>query len=44
MRRDPTVENGLAFWCVGDNLRTGAALNMVRIAERLAPGLPVTSA
>jgi aspartate-semialdehyde dehydrogenase len=36
VRRDPTVENGLAFWCVGDNLRTGAALNMVRIAEKLA--------
>jgi aspartate-semialdehyde dehydrogenase len=35
VRRDPTVENGLAFWCVGDNLRTGAALNMVRIAEKL---------
>lgn len=36
VRRDQTVENGLAFWCVGDNLRKGAALNMVQIAEKLA--------
>jgi len=35
VRRDPTAENGLVFWCVCDNLRTGAALNMVRIAEKL---------
>jgi aspartate-semialdehyde dehydrogenase len=35
VRRDPTVDNGLAFWCVGDNLRKGAALNMVQIAEKL---------
>jgi len=35
VRRDPTVANGLAFWCVGDNLRKGSALNMVQIAERL---------
>ena len=27
LRRDPTVENGLAFWCAADNLRKGAALN-----------------
>lgn len=33
IRKDPTVENGLAFWCVADNLRKGAALNAVQIAE-----------
>lgn len=36
LRIDPTVENGLAFWCVSDNLRKGAALNAVQIAECLA--------
>lgn len=35
LRRDPTVEHGLAFWCVADNLRKGAALNAVQIAEAL---------
>ncbi|MEL6337013.1 MAG: aspartate-semialdehyde dehydrogenase, partial [Pseudomonadota bacterium] len=35
LRTDPTVENGLAFWCVSDNLRKGAALNAVQIAELL---------
>ena len=35
IRKDPTVENGLAFWCVADNLRKGAALNAVQIAETL---------
>ncbi|HUW80550.1 MAG TPA: aspartate-semialdehyde dehydrogenase [Acidocella sp.] len=35
IRKDPTVENGLAFWCVSDNLRKGAALNAVQIAEYL---------
>ena len=35
VRQDPTVENGLAFWCVSDNLRKGAALNAVQIAEEL---------
>src|SRR5579883_2649874 len=35
IRDDPTVENGLAFWCVSDNLRKGAALNAVQIAEAL---------
>lgn len=35
IRRDPTAENGLAFWVVGDNLRKGAALNAVQIAEGL---------
>jgi len=35
IREDITVENGLAFWCVSDNLRKGAALNAVQIAESL---------
>ena len=35
IREDPTVENGLVFWCVADNLRKGAALNAVQIAELL---------
>ena len=35
VRRDPTVENGLNLWCVSDNLRKGAALNTVQIAEEL---------
>jgi len=35
VRKDPTVENGLNFWCVSDNLRKGAALNAVQIAEVL---------
>jgi aspartate-semialdehyde dehydrogenase len=35
LRADPTVPHGLAFWCVGDNLRKGAALNAVQIAEEL---------
>ena len=35
LRKDPTVEHGLAFWCVSDNLRKGAALNAVQIAEAL---------
>ena len=42
IRLDPTVANGLAFWCVSDNLRKGAALNAVQIAETLvAQGLLV---
>jgi len=35
LRKDPTVENGLALWCVSDNLRKGAALNAVQIAQLL---------
>jgi aspartate-semialdehyde dehydrogenase len=35
IRKDPTVENGLALWVVTDNLRKGAALNAVQIAECL---------
>ncbi|HSG35070.1 MAG TPA: aspartate-semialdehyde dehydrogenase [Sphingomonadaceae bacterium] len=35
VRDDPTVDNGLSLWCVSDNLRKGAALNAVQIAELL---------
>ena len=35
IRKDNSVENGLSFWCVADNLRKGAALNAVQIAEVL---------
>ena len=35
IRRDPTVENGLNMWVVADNLRKGAALNAVQIAQLL---------
>jgi aspartate-semialdehyde dehydrogenase len=35
VREDPTVENGLVLWCVSDNLRKGAALNAIQIAELL---------
>ena len=35
VREDSTVENGLSLWCVSDNLRKGAALNAVQIAEVL---------
>jgi aspartate-semialdehyde dehydrogenase len=35
IREDPTVDNGLAMWIVSDNLRKGAALNAVQIAELL---------
>ncbi len=36
IRKDPTVENGLSLWVVSDNLRKGAALNAVQIAQLLA--------
>src|SRR5271156_3591910 len=36
IRDDPTIENGLNLWVVSDNLRKGAALNAVQIAEALA--------
>ncbi|MEE2960965.1 MAG: aspartate-semialdehyde dehydrogenase [Myxococcota bacterium] len=36
IRNDPSCENGIAFWCVADNLRKGAASNAVQIAEILA--------
>jgi aspartate-semialdehyde dehydrogenase len=35
IRSDPTTENGLSLWVVSDNLRKGAALNAVQIAETL---------
>jgi aspartate-semialdehyde dehydrogenase len=35
IREDPTVDNGLMLWIVADNLRKGAALNAVQIAEVL---------
>lgn len=38
VREDTSVENGLNFWCVSDNLRKGAALNAVQIAELLVKG------
>ncbi len=45
IRKDPTVEHGLQFWCVSDNLRKGAALNAVQIAETIvAQGLLKTAA
>lgn len=37
LRIDPTLENGLSFWCVGDQIRKGAALNAVQIAQLLLP-------
>lgn len=35
IRKDTSSENGIALWCVADNLRKGAALNVVQIAEEL---------
>jgi aspartate-semialdehyde dehydrogenase len=35
IRTDPTVDNGLVLWVVSDNLRKGAALNAIQIAECL---------
>jgi len=35
VRQDSTIDNGLSLWCVSDNLRKGAALNAVQIAEVL---------
>lgn len=43
IRKDPTVKNGLAFWVVSDNLRKGAALNAVQIAEHLKGVQPIES-
>lgn len=36
VRQDSTIDNGINLWCVSDNLRKGAALNAVQIAEVLA--------
>jgi aspartate-semialdehyde dehydrogenase len=38
IRQDPTVQNGISMWVVSDNLRKGAALNAVQIAEALIGG------
>jgi aspartate-semialdehyde dehydrogenase len=35
IRQDPTVDNGISFWVVGDNIRKGAALNAVQIVETM---------
>jgi len=35
VRQDSTIDNGISLWCVSDNLRKGAALNAVQIAELL---------
>jgi len=40
IRRDPTTPHGLALFVAGDNLRKGAALNAIQIAEALLPRLP----
>ena len=39
IRVDETVEHGLALFCSGDNLRKGAALNTVQVAELVAAEL-----
>ena len=44
IRKDPTVANGLAMWVVSDNLRKGAALNAVQIAEYLVKNEMLASA
>ncbi len=35
IRNDPSCDNGIAFWCVADNIRKGAATNAVQIAEEM---------
>ena len=40
IRRDPTVDNGLALFLASDNLRKGAALNAIQIAELVLAGVP----
>ena len=40
IRADISNSNGLAFWLVGDQIRKGAALNAVQIAEGLIPHMP----
>ncbi len=44
LRRDPTLRNGLNMWVVADNLRKGAALNTVQIAEKLIESYLVKAA
>jgi aspartate-semialdehyde dehydrogenase len=43
IRRDPTVENGLVLFVVGDNLRKGAALNAIQISELLLQREPAAA-
>ena len=42
IREDLTCNNGLAFWCVSDNLRKGAATNAIQIAELLVTAARAT--
>ena len=37
VRKDYSVENGISFWCVMDQIRKGAALNAVQVAQLLLP-------
>ena len=39
IREDISIENGICLWVVADNIRKGAALNSIQIAELLYPGL-----
>jgi aspartate-semialdehyde dehydrogenase len=43
IRRDPTVDNGIVFFVVADNLRKGAALNAIQIAELILQRRPVAA-
>jgi aspartate-semialdehyde dehydrogenase len=43
IRRDPTAENGLALFVACDNLRKGAALNGIQIAELVLARRPVVA-
>jgi aspartate-semialdehyde dehydrogenase len=43
IRRDPTLDNGLVFFVVADNLRKGAALNAIQIAELILQRRPVAA-
>jgi aspartate-semialdehyde dehydrogenase len=43
VRDDPTEKNGLALWAVNDNLRKGAALNAIQIAELILAREPVSA-
>jgi aspartate-semialdehyde dehydrogenase len=42
IREDLSSTNGLAFWCVSDNLRKGAATNAIQIAELLVTAARAT--
>ena len=44
IRRDPTVERGLALFLASDNLRKGAALNAIQIAKLLLDGVDAVAA